>query len=184
MAEEDKSLENGEGGGEPKDWKAEARKWESRAKANFEKAKAYDEAQEAGKSELEKARAKAEKLDGELKAMKAKAERDALTAGTSAVTATADPAADLDALVEKVNEDYDISGVALSKAWANALRKLRVAATGARQFPEIPLNLKTGSLDGIAAATSGTVNGKLAKTPTKVLAIMGAGSSPRMRGAL
>ena len=116
--------------------------------------------------------------------MKAKAERDALTAGASAVTATADPAADLDALVEKVNEDYDISGVALSKAWANALRKLRVAATGARQFPEIPLNLKTGSLDGIAAATSGTVNGKLAKTPTKVLAIMGAGSSPRMRGAL
>lgn len=98
----------------------------------------------------------------------------ALTAGASAVTATADPAADLDALVEKVNEDYDISGVALSKAWANALRKLRVAATGARQFPEIPLNLKTGSLDGIAAATSGTVNGKLAKTPTKVLAIMGA----------
>ena len=80
MAEEDKSLENGEGGGEPKDWKAEARKWESRAKANFEKAKAYDEAQEAGKSELEKARAKAEKLDGELKAMKAKAERDALVA--------------------------------------------------------------------------------------------------------
>lgn len=98
----------------------------------------------------------------------------ALTAGASAVTATADPAADLDALVEKVNEDYDISGVALSKPWANALRKLRVAATGARQFPEIPLNLKTGSLDGIAAATSGTVNGKLAKTPTKVLAIMGA----------
>ena len=98
----------------------------------------------------------------------------ALTAGASAVTATADPAADLDALVEKVNEDYDISGVALSKAWANALRKLRVSATGARQFPEIPLNLKTGSLDGIAAATSGTVNGKLAKTPTKVLAIMGA----------
>ena len=98
----------------------------------------------------------------------------ALTAGASAVTATADPAADLDALVEKVNEDYDISGVALSKAWANALRKLRVPATGARQFPEIPLNLTTGSLDGIAAATSGTVNGKLAKTPTKVLAIMGA----------
>ena len=89
MAEEDKSLENGEGGGEPKDWKAEARKWESRAKANFEKAKAYDEAQEAGKSELEKARAKAEKLDGELKAMKAKAERDALVAKVAKETGVA-----------------------------------------------------------------------------------------------
>ncbi len=92
MAEEDKSLENGEGGGEPKDWKAEARKWESRAKANFEKAKAYDEAQEAGKSEREKARAKAEKLDGELKAMKAKAERDALVAKVAKETGGIIPA--------------------------------------------------------------------------------------------
>lgn len=97
-----------------------------------------------------------------------------LVAGANAVTATANAAADLDSLVEKVNEDYDVTGIALSKTWANALRKIRVTATGARQFPEIPLNLKAGNLDGIAAATSSTVNGKLAKTPTKVLAVLGA----------
>lgn len=97
----------------------------------------------------------------------------ALTAGAASVTATADASADLDSLVEKINEDHDVSGIALSKAWANTLRKIRVQATGARLYPEIPLNLKAGTLDGIAAATSGTVNGRLAATPTKVLAILG-----------
>ena len=65
------------------------------------------------------------------------------------------------------------NGVALSKTWASRLRKLRVPSTGMRFYPEIPLNLQAGSLDGITAATSGTVNGRLAKTPTKVLAFMG-----------
>lgn len=98
---------------------------------------------------------------------------DALTAGATAVTATSDPAADLDNLVDAVNEDYDVSGVALSKTYANSLRKLRAQGTGQRLYPEIPLNLATGYLDGIAAATSATVNGKLAKTATGVLAILG-----------
>lgn len=98
---------------------------------------------------------------------------DALTAGAAVVNATADASADLDALVEKVNEDYEVSGVALSKAFANSLRKIRIKNTGLRMYPEIPLNLKTGVVDGIAAATSSTVNGKLASTPTKVLAILG-----------
>ncbi len=97
----------------------------------------------------------------------------ALTAGASAVTATSDPSADLDSLVEKVNVDYDITGIALSKTWANQLRKIRVAATGQRLYPEIPLNLQAGSIDGIAAATSNTVNGALATTATNVLAILG-----------
>lgn len=97
----------------------------------------------------------------------------ALTAGANAVTATADASADLDSLVEKVNESYDVSGIALSKKWANQLRKIRVAATGQRLYPEIPINLQTGSLDGIAAATSSTVNGSLAKAATNVLAILG-----------
>ena len=42
-----------------------------------------------------------------------------------------------------------------------------------RYYPEIPLNLQVGTLDGIKAATSATVNGAKAKTPTNVLAIMG-----------
>lgn len=96
-----------------------------------------------------------------------------LTAQAKSVTATADPSADLDSLIDAVNEDYDINGIALSKSYANSLRKIRVAATGQRLYPEIPINLKMGALDGIQAATSGTVNGKLAKTATKVLALMG-----------
>lgn len=97
----------------------------------------------------------------------------ALTAGATSVTATADPVADLDSLVEAANVNYDVSGVALSKAFANSLRKVRVKSTGARQFPEIPLNLKVGTVDGIAAATSNTVAGTLAKTATNVLAVLG-----------
>ena len=69
--------------------------------------------------------------------------------------------------------DYDINGFALSKKYASALRKLRVPATGQRLYPEVPLNLNAGSIDGIDAAVSGTVNGRLATEQTKVLGIMG-----------
>ena len=97
----------------------------------------------------------------------------ALTAGATAVTATTDPAADLDALADAVDPGYSISGIGLSKAYASSLRKVRVKNTGLRMFPEIPINLNTGVVDGLAAATSNTVSGTLAKTPTKVLAVMG-----------
>lgn len=96
----------------------------------------------------------------------------ALTAGASEVKATADPTADLDSLVAAVPE-YDVTGIALSKAYAGSLRSVRAKGTGARLFPEIPLNLKAGQLDGITAATSGTVNGAKCKAPTNVLAIIG-----------
>lgn len=82
----------------------------------------------------------------------------ALTAGATAVTAT---------------DDYDVTGIALSRPFASTLRKVRVPSTGLRLYPEIPLNLSVGDFDGIPAATSGTVNGRLATTPTKALAIMG-----------
>ena len=97
----------------------------------------------------------------------------ALTAGATAVTATSDPAADLDALADAVDPGYSISGIGLSKAYASSLRKVRVKNTGLRMFPEIPINLNTGVVDGLAAATSNTVSGALAKTATKVLAVMG-----------
>nr|DAR87759.1 MAG TPA: major capsid protein [Caudoviricetes sp.] len=97
----------------------------------------------------------------------------ALTAGATVVTATTDPAADLDALADAVDPGYSISGIGLSKAYASSLRKVRVKNTGLRMFPEIPINLNTGVVDGLAAATSNTVSGTLAKTATKVLAVMG-----------
>ena len=86
---------------------------------------------------------------------------------TSAVQVIAgdDDISNVDALADALNDSYDINGVALSKTWASRLRKLRVPSTGMRFYPEIPLNLQAGSLDGITAATSGTVNGRLATTP-------------------
>lgn len=97
---------------------------------------------------------------------------DALTAKAVAVTDSGDDIANVDALADAVNE-YEINGVALSRTWASRLRKLRVPATGMRFYPEIPINLAAGTLDGIPAATSTTVDGAKATTPTKVLGIMG-----------
>lgn len=97
---------------------------------------------------------------------------DALTANAVAVTDSGDDIANVDALADAVNE-YEINGVALSRTWASRLRKLRVPATGMRFYPEIPINLAAGTLDGIPAATSTTVNGKKATTETKVLGLMG-----------
>lgn len=89
------------------------------------------------------------------------------------VTATDDPIADLDGFPDAVNDEYEVNGIALSKTFASQLRKVRVPATGMRMYPEIPINLAVGNLDGIAAAVSGTVNGRLSPTPTGVLAFLG-----------
>lgn len=97
---------------------------------------------------------------------------DALAARAQQVTSTGSELDDIDALTDKLI-DYAVSGIALGRPYAAALRKLRVPATGLRLFPEIPLSLEVGSLDGIAAACSGTVNGRLATSPTNVEAIMG-----------
>lgn len=81
--------------------------------------------------------------------------------------------ASIDAMAEAVNDGYDINGVALSKVYANGLRKLRTDGENGRMFPEIPLSLAVGSLEGVPAACSGTVNGRLITPATGVLAIMG-----------
>lgn len=96
----------------------------------------------------------------------------ALTADAVAVTATSDPSKDIDRLTDAVI-DYDINGFAASRSFASELRKLRVPSTGLRLYPEIPLSLNVGSIDGIPAAASGTVDGRLAKTATGVKAILG-----------
>lgn len=89
------------------------------------------------------------------------------------VTAGKDALDNFDNLVSAINETYDVNGLAMAKTFANQLRKLRVAATGGRYFPEIPLSLNTTAVEGITAATSATVSGVRATEPTKVLAFAG-----------
>lgn len=98
---------------------------------------------------------------------------NALAKTAVGVTATDDRVADIDSLAEAVSDEYDINGIALSKTMANELRKIRVPSTGQRFYPEIPINLQVGNLDGIPAATSGTVNGRLITQATGILAFLG-----------
>ena len=97
----------------------------------------------------------------------------ALSGTATQVTSTGDAVKDMDALVDAIAATYDINGIALSKAFAASLRKVRVPSTGMRLYPEIPMNLQPGTVEGVKAATSGTVSGALAKTATKVLAFAG-----------
>ena len=79
----------------------------------------------------------------------------------------------LDSLADAVNSVYDINGIALSRKFASDIRKVRIPSTMARLYPEVPMNLQAGSLDGIKASVSGTVNGALATADTHVLAFCG-----------
>lgn len=97
----------------------------------------------------------------------------ALSGTATQVTSTGDAVEDIDAIVDAIAATYDVNGIALSKTFAASLRKVRVPSTGQRLYPEIPLNLKPGTVEGVTAATSGTVSGALAKTATKVLAFAG-----------
>lgn len=97
----------------------------------------------------------------------------ALSGTATQVTATDDAVKDMDAIVDAVAADYDVNGIALSKTFAASLRKVRVPSTGMRLYPEIPLNLRPGTVEGVKAATSGTVSGVKATAATKVLAFAG-----------
>lgn len=97
----------------------------------------------------------------------------ALSGAATQVTSTGDAVEDMDALVDAIAATYDINGIALSKTFAASLRKVRVPSTGMRLYPEIPMNLQPGTVEGVKAATSGTVSGALATTATKVLAFAG-----------
>lgn len=79
----------------------------------------------------------------------------------------------IDELIGAVNDLYEVNGFALSKPYANALRKLRTDNGYERIFPEIPLNLAVRNIEGVPAATSGTVNGRALATASNVLAFMG-----------
>lgn len=97
----------------------------------------------------------------------------ALSGTATQVTSTGDAVEDIDAIVDAIAATYDVNGIALSKTFAAQLRKVRVPSTGLRLYPEIPMNLQAGAIDGIKAATSGTVSGALAKAATNVLAFAG-----------
>ena len=97
----------------------------------------------------------------------------ALSGTATQVTSTGDAVEDIDAIVDAIAATYDVNGIALSKTFAASLRKVRVPSTGQRLYPEIPINLKPGTVEGVSAATSGTVSGALAKAATKVLAFAG-----------
>lgn len=97
----------------------------------------------------------------------------ALSGTATQVTSTGDAVEDIDAIVDAIADTYDVNGIALSKTFAAQLRKVRVPSTGLRLYPEIPINLQAGTIEGIKAATSGTVSGALAKASTKVLAFAG-----------
>ena len=97
----------------------------------------------------------------------------ALSSTATQVTSTGDAVEDMDAIVDAIAATYDVNGIALSKTFAASLRKVRVPSTGMRLYPEIPMNLQPGTVEGIKAATSGTVSGALAKAATKVLAFAG-----------
>lgn len=98
---------------------------------------------------------------------------EALSGTAVQVTAGSDPSADLDALVDAVAQGYEVNGLALSKTFAGQLRRLRVKSTGARLYPEVPLGLNPAAVDGVPAATSGTVSGAKMKKATGVLAFAG-----------
>lgn len=97
----------------------------------------------------------------------------ALSGAATQVASTGDAVEDIDAIVDAIAATYDVNGIALSKTFAASLRKVRVPSTGQRLYPEIPLNLQPGTVEGVSAATSGTVSGALSKTATKVLAFAG-----------
>lgn len=113
-------------------------------------------------------------IDGAASALLANESLSSLVPAANKVAATTDPVADLDNLPDLILANYDVNGIALDRAFAAELRKVRVDATGLRLFPEIGLNLDPGSIDGIRSVTSDAVSGKrLAVAPTNIKAIIG-----------
>lgn len=91
------------------------------------------------------------------------------------VAATTNLQADVDALPDTVfAAGHNVNGIALDNMYANELRKLRNATTGARLYPDIPLTLDMGSFEGLRAVTSANVSGKsLGITNSGIKAIIG-----------
>lgn len=116
-------------------------------------------------------------VDPKSKAQIASMKKSAIVLNANQVisTATTDKQvlAELDGLADSVIADYDVNGIALDRVYANQLRKLR-NSNDVKLFPELGMDLKVSSLDGLRAVVSGAVaNRKFASTPTGVKAIVG-----------
>lgn len=96
----------------------------------------------------------------------------ALIPNANQVTASGDPQADMDALPDTVLANYNVTGIALDRMYANTLRKER-NADGAKLYPEINMTLDPGSVEGLTAVTSGNVGGAELMTTTAAHAIVG-----------
>lgn len=98
---------------------------------------------------------------------------DSLVTVANQVTATGEIQADLDSIADSVIDNYDVTGIALDRTYASAIRKLR-NTDGVRLYPEVGLDLNPANLDGLRCVTSGAVAGKrLAPEETGIQAIVG-----------
>lgn len=97
-----------------------------------------------------------------------------LSAAAVQVTDAGDAVTNLDALEAAIGDVYEINGLAMSRKFARSLRTAR-NSQGIKLYPEVPMNLKVGSVDGVRASVSGTVNGTLmtGASASNVLAFMG-----------
>lgn len=99
---------------------------------------------------------------------------DAIALVGEKLTATDNVENDIDALIDGIIADYNPTGIAFDRMFANKLRKARIPQTGARVYPDVPLNLDLANFEGLQAVTSGVVSAKrYAPTPTGVQAIIG-----------
>jgi hypothetical protein len=92
------------------------------------------------------------------------------------VAATTDMQADLDALPDKVIGDYELTGVAFDRVYANAMRKMRNSKTGERVYPDLGMGLNMTNWEGINAVVSANVAGNRflpAASPSGIKAIIG-----------
>lgn len=76
------------------------------------------------------------------------------------VAATTDVVKDLDSIADSFIEDYDITGIAFDRMYANEMRKVRNPNTGAQMYPDVPMGLQITNFNGLDAVMSGNVSGK------------------------
>lgn len=92
------------------------------------------------------------------------------------VASTTDMQADLDALPDKVIGEYELTGVAFDRVYANAMRKMRNSKTGERIYPDLGMGLNMTNWEGINAVVSANVAGNKflpAASPSGIKAIIG-----------
>lgn len=76
------------------------------------------------------------------------------------VAATTDIVKDIDSINDTFVEDYDMTGIAFDRVYANDMRKVRNPTTGIQMYPEIPMGLQITNFNGLNAVMSGNVAGK------------------------